>query len=172
MQAIKTMNLRVLFDRVRRNHALEHASLHMLGRKHKHAALGGYSDMRGFWILGDVDTEEIKDAVDEALDRLRNGESQLAIHPNCGTNFAFSGLMVGGLAWLAMINSGSSVKHKLDRLPWIISLVTAALILFQPIGPVLQERITTNSRPGSLSIYEITRFMRRGITMHRITTRF
>lgn len=155
---------------VRRNHALEHATLHILSRKYKDRGLGGYSDPRGFWIVGDIDTEDIQMAVDEGLQRLRNGESDLAIHPNCGTNYALPGMVAGSLAWLGMVNNPGSFKKKVDRLPLIITLVTMALILVQPLGPVFQQRVTTNANPGSLSIYEITRFLRHGINMHRVTT--
>lgn len=156
---------------VRRNHALEHATLHILGRKYKDRGLGGYSDQRGFWIVGEVDTEDLQNAVDEGLERLRNGESQLAVHPNCGTNYALPGMVAGSLAWLSMVNNPDSFRKKLDRLPWIITLVTMALILVQPLGPVFQQRFTTSADPGSMSVYEITRFLRNGINMHRVTTR-
>jgi len=155
---------------VRRNHALEHATLHILGRKFKNQSIGGYSDMSGFWIIGEIPTEDIQEAVEEGLQRLRNGEAQLAVHPNCGTNYVVSGMVIGSLAWLGMVNSGGSIRKKLDRLPLIVSLVTVGLILVQPLGPLLQQKVTTDPNPGGLSVYEITRFMRRGINMHRIKT--
>ena len=155
---------------VRRNHALEHATLHILSRKYKNQSIGGYSDMSGFWIIGEIPTEDIQEAVEEGLQRLRNGEAQLAVHPNCGTNYVVSGLIVGSLAWLGMLNSGSSIRKKMDRLPLIVSLVTVGLILAQPLGPLFQQKVTTDSNPGGLSIYEITHFMRHGVNMHRIST--
>ena len=46
-------------NRVRCNHALEHATLHVLQEKGITTRLGGISDAGGFWIYGDVDTEEL-----------------------------------------------------------------------------------------------------------------
>ena len=43
-----------LVSSVRRNHALEHATLHILGRKYKDRVMGGYSDPSGFWIIGEI----------------------------------------------------------------------------------------------------------------------
>jgi hypothetical protein len=68
----------------RRNHALEHATLHMLAHTHK-INMAGHSNPTGFFIFGEVRTDEIRAAVDEAYSRLRSGEKGLAIHPGCGT---------------------------------------------------------------------------------------
>ncbi len=62
-------------NRVRSNHALEHATLHVLQQKGSAARLGGISDTGGFWIFGDVDTETLLLAAREARERLMAGES-------------------------------------------------------------------------------------------------
>lgn len=159
-------------SRVRRNHALEHATLQMLARGRRRPRLAGYSDLRGFWIVGEVSLEELQAAVEEALERLRNGEYGLAIHPNCGTNFALSGLLAGCAAWLSMLNSGPGLRRKAERLPLVITLVTLALIVAQPLGPLAQARLTTQPRIGSLQVIEITGYRRGGIPMHRVVTRY
>jgi hypothetical protein len=71
-------------SRVRRNHALEHATLQILAKKKPQQAYGGYSDVRGLRILANVSTEDVHEAVEEALQRLRAGDYGLAIHPHCG----------------------------------------------------------------------------------------
>ena len=60
-----------LLSRVRRNHALEHATLQVLARKKPNLMVAGYSDTRGFLIIGAVSTDQLHDAVNEALRRLR-----------------------------------------------------------------------------------------------------
>jgi hypothetical protein len=157
--------------RIRRNHALEHATLHMLTRKKPHPPMGGYSDMAGFWIIGNVDTEDLEKAAEEALGRLGKGEKRLAISPNCGTNFATAGLLAGIAAWLGMLNPGKGLRRKMERLPMVVSLVTLALIVSQPLGPLLQARVTTSASPGSLKISAIQPRQRKGIMVHRILTR-
>ena len=56
--------------RVRSNHALEHATLHVLQQKGVKTRLGGISDAGGFWIYGEVDTAELLEAAKEGLKRL------------------------------------------------------------------------------------------------------
>ena len=74
-------------NRIRRNHGLEHATIHVLSEGHKRFSAQGNSDHRGFHlnIYGDVTEEEVAAAVAEAHRRLRAGERHLAVHPNCGT---------------------------------------------------------------------------------------
>jgi hypothetical protein len=37
----------------------------------------------------------------------------------------------------------------------VLSLTTLALVLAQPLGPLLQARVTTSGEPGNLKIKEI-----------------
>ncbi len=76
-----------IVNRIRRNHGLEHATIHVLSEGHKRFSAQGNSDHRGFHlnIYGDVTEEEVAKAVAEAHRRLRAGERHLAVHPNCGT---------------------------------------------------------------------------------------
>jgi hypothetical protein len=157
-------------SRVRRNHALEHATLQILARKEAALAAAGYSDTNGFWIIGQVSTEALEQAVTEAAARLRAGESRLAIHPNCGTNFVASGMVAGSLAWLGMAFNRSGVRRNLERLPMLISLVTIGIIISQPLGPMLQARFTVNPNIGSLKVTEIARIQRTDAIVHRVRT--
>jgi hypothetical protein len=100
---------------IRCNHALEHATLHVLVERQHRRWLVGHSGIHGFWIVGEVATDELESAVHEALQRLRNGEASLAVHPNCGTNFATAGLLAGGFAALAMLARGAGCVA--DRAP-------------------------------------------------------
>lgn len=157
-------------SRIRRNHALEHATLQILSARRTGYRLAGYSDMGGFWLVGSVATEEIASAVQEALRRLENGERHLAVHPNCGTNFVTAGVVAGALAWLGMLGADSSWKKRLDRLPFLMSLVTVALIIAQPLGPLLQARVTTAAEPRGMRVVRISLEMRGGAQIHRIVT--
>jgi hypothetical protein len=157
-------------SRIRRNHGLEHATLHILGDLHPHKMLAGHSDLGGFWILGDISTSDLQAAVAEALRRLQNGEKQLAVHPNCGTNFAASGTLAGIAAALAFLSVGNRLRDRLERLPLAATLATIALILGQPLGMYLQAHITTSGRPGDLQVVEITQSRRGRLTAHRVIT--
>lgn len=158
------------FRRIRRNHALEHATLQVLSSKKPELSLAGYSDSRGFWVLGNVALQDLQQAVDEALQRLKAGETELAIHPNCGTNLVTSGIMAGSVAWLGMLGTGGSTRKKLDRWPLIMALATVGLIAAQPVGPVLQQKVTTATDVQNLRIREIMRYQRGSVPLHRVLT--
>ena len=157
-------------SRIRRNHGLEHATLHLLAEKFPRTPMAGHSDWNGFWVLGDVPTEELRSAVMEALQRLRNGEHSLAVHPNCGTNLAASGAFAGVAAGLAMFGAGRRLRDKLDRLPVAVMLATFALILAQPVGLLIQERVTTSGEPGDLQVVDITLSNQGRMKAHRVLT--
>jgi hypothetical protein len=154
-------------SRIRKHHAIEHASLSIFHAKYSESQLAGYSDNLGFWVVGNVETDKLIAAVDEAIARLRAGEKNLAIHPNCGTNFAAAGLVAGSLAWLGTIGSGKSFRRHLDRWPLIITLVTLGLVAAQPLGPFLQANYTTDANIGGLKVKEIVISKRGNVSFHR-----
>ena len=153
----------------RRNHALEHATLHMLAAQHPTSPMAGHSNPTGFFILGNFPTEEVQSAVTQALTRLRAGEKELAIHAGCGTNLATSALMAGTLAWFAMRGAKSTLGRIL-RLPFAITFALIGLALSQPLGPVIQQKITTDADLGSLHVIEVRPSLRGRVTAHRVIT--
>jgi len=159
-----------VFSRIRRNHGLEHATLHVLSKSNPGTRMAGHSDMNGFWILGDVSLEDVRSAVQEALLRLRNGEKSLAVHPNCGTNFATAGISAGVAASLAMFGAGSRLRNKLERVPLAITLATLALIIAQPLGMKVQQQVTTSGDPEGLEVVEIRKTTRGRVQAYRVVT--
>ena len=160
-----------MISRIRRNHGLEHATLHTLALKLPHTMLMGHSDTGGFWIYGEVSSEMLHASVQEAIARLRSGEHQLAIHPNCGTNYVTAGTLAGLAGAVAMLGTGKRWQDKLARLPFAASLATIALFISQPLGLLLQARVTTSGDPGSLEVISITHRLQGRMTIHRIHTR-
>ena len=158
-----------ILSRIRRNHGLEHATLTTLARRFPRQPMAGYSDMGGFWIVGNLDTEAVTEAAMEALDRLRKGERALAIHPNCGTNFAVAGTLAG-LAGAVTMLVGGTRKQKLERLPLAAVLATVTLVAAQPLAYQVQSRITTSGEPGGLRISEVLRQEQGKVVLHRIHT--
>ena len=154
----------------RLNHALEHATLNVLARLGVQARLAGYSEKDGFFILGSIDSQVLKTAVDQAYERLIHGEPGLAIHEKCGTNFVAAGAVAGFAAWLGMLGVGGGWRRKLDRLPMVMLLVTVSTILAQPLGPFLQKELTTDPRVDAIRVVSITRYDRGALVVHRIRT--
>ena len=158
-----------ILSRIRRNHGLEHATLTLLAQRFPYRRMAGYSFPGGFYLLGDVPTEQVREVVIQALSRMHNGEGYLAVHPNCGTNYAVSGLVAGTLAWLGMAGAKSK-RDKAGRLPLVIILATLGVIFSAPLGPKVQEYITTSGDPQGLSVVDIfpVRFGR--FSLHRVIT--
>jgi len=164
------LNLPIL-SRIRRNHGLEHATLHILAKSYQGKKMGGYSDFNGFWLVGDLAAEQVREAVHEALRRMRAGEHNLAVHPNCGTNFATAGSLAGLAGLMGMWRVGTRKRDKLERLPLVATLATLALIFAQPLGLEVQKHFTTSGQPGDLEIVEIIPTQRGRVKAHRILTR-
>jgi hypothetical protein len=150
---------------IRENHALEHATIHVLTQRNPYLHLVGRTTPRGFLIYGEVETELVAEAASEALVRLQGGERGLAVHPRCGTNIATAGVLAG-LSAFAVTSVRS--KSRLARLPQILLATTAAIIVAQPLGLALQEYLTTSPRVERVRIEKITRQVMGKITAHRV----
>ena len=151
----------------RRNHALEHATLHILARKYKDENLAGHSNPTGFFLFGDIAMDDIRNAINEAMNRLRTGESGLAIHPGCGTNLATSMILPATFAWIPFQGVRSS-RWRLLLIPIALTFAIFGYLFSKPLGPGLQRNITTEADLGNMQVMEIIP-VRRGV--HRITTK-
>ncbi|MDP9481531.1 MAG: DUF6391 domain-containing protein, partial [Actinomycetota bacterium] len=79
---------------LRRNHALEHATIVVMMEREPGRRLNGFSDDDGFFVQGVRSIAEVESAAREALRRLRAGEKGLAVHRNCGTTIVAANLLV------------------------------------------------------------------------------
>jgi hypothetical protein len=158
-----------MLSRIRRNHGLEHATINILSLRFPFRRLAGFSHPGGFYILGDVPTDDVREAFAQALVRLNNGEHYLAIHEHCGTNYAASGFVVGLLAWLGMVGAKSR-RDKVERLPMVIALATFGFIASKPLGPIIQERVTTSGDPQGMSIVDVFPVRFGQFSVHQVNT--
>lgn len=151
----------------RRNHALEHASIHLLSRKYPAQRMAGHSNPTGFYLLGNLNTQDVWECVTEAHIRLNAGEHDLAIHPGCGTNLATAALLSAGLAWLPLRGTKSTLWRFL-LIPFALLFAFVGFSVSKPLGPWLQKHITTEARLGNLQIVDII-YVRKGV--HRVITK-
>ena len=158
-------------SRVRRNHGLEHATIHVLIQRHPFLSLVGRSDWGGFSIYGQVATQEVESAAREALARLQAGERELAIHPRCGTTLATAGLLSGIAAFFAIGARPSRSRFRWAHLPETLMAATAAVILAQPLGLLLQQYLTTSGEVGDLQIVRVYQQRSDPVPVHRVETR-
>jgi hypothetical protein len=158
--------LTYLMSRIRRNHGLEHATIHVLSEKHKNFSAQGNSNHRGFYlnIYGDISEDDVMDAVEVAFQRMKAGEHDLAVHPNCGTVLLTTATMatmaaqaVFSLEQRRQTQSKSDISVLFNALPSAILAVVVSLIISRPLGVQLQARFTTEGDLGELQIRSIRR---------------
>jgi hypothetical protein len=150
-----------LFDwppvrRTRRNHAIEHATIHVLSSRHPGVHFAGRSDSRGFFIFGNVDAHEVRSAVQEALSRLAD-EPNLAVHQFCGTNLVVGGLLAGLASTAALMTMSRSERtgNPFVALPRMMLAGTIAAIASQPLGTAAQRRLTTLPEPDGVRVVSV-----------------
>jgi hypothetical protein len=160
-----------LVSRIRRNHGLEHATIHVLVQHQPFQSLVGRSDWGGFSIYGQVETQDLEAAAREALARMQAGESQLAVHPRCGTLLATTGMLSGIATFLTLGVGGSRSRFRWAHLPEALLAATAAAIVAQPLGLLLQQYVTTSSDVGRLKIVRVYKQRGGSVPVHRVETR-
>jgi hypothetical protein len=149
----------LLGPRVRQNHALEHATISLLTLRNPRILLRGRSTANGFYIYGEADLDDVRECAAEALERLRNGEPDMAIHPRCGTNLAVAGMMAG----LSSVLVGE-IPPRRNRYSRAILASLVSLFLAPPVGTFVQKRLTTKTPTAEMSIVEV---IQRGIFGNR-----
>jgi len=159
-----------ILQQIRRAHALEHATIHVLTRRHPGRTFAGRSNQHGFTIMGAASADEIRSAVSSALERLQHGEKELAYHPNCGTNLVVGGLFSGAAAFLTTLSfRETSWKKRIEQFPTVISISTLALIAAQPLAVLAQKRLTTNPDMGALMIERVEKIPFGSLCAHRVS---
>jgi hypothetical protein len=154
----------LVVDRIRRNHALEHASINVLSERHKGFSAQGNSTPGGFNlnIYGKITEEDVYDAVEEAFRRLNAGESRLGLHPTCGTVL----LTTAALAALsAQVSFAIELKRQrrsslgpvglVAALPMATLAVMISLFVARPLGMAIQESYTVDANLRDLRITSI-----------------
>ncbi|MEZ4502776.1 MAG: DUF6391 domain-containing protein [Dehalococcoidia bacterium] len=124
-------------ESVRRNHALEHATVAVLFARHGPSRIAGRAAGNGFFLLGDVSPDELGDAAAEALQRLQQGQASLAVSPLCGTNLAVAGFLGAGAATAAMHRDSGRFGNA-------FTMTMFAVMMAQPVGRVVQKYLTTS----------------------------
>lgn len=155
-----------LVGETRRNHALEHATIHILSERFPGRPMAGHSNPTGFFLLGDLPTEHVREAVIEALTRLQNGESHLAIHEGCGTNYVVTGGLAALFAFIGMSGTKND-RERFERIPLVMMLSTLAFVIGRPLGPALQKQVTTEPDPGGMTLEDVYPVAN---NVHRIVT--
>jgi hypothetical protein len=150
---------------VKQNHALEHATIVLLSKKYPDVRLAGISFAAGFFVFGDLPTEAILPAAQEALNLLRTTQPELAVHERCGTNLAVSGMLTG-LSAMAV----AKMRRPFSTANNVILASTAALILARPLGLAVQRYFTTQTPNASMTITGVKPYNFFGTPAHFVST--
>jgi hypothetical protein len=151
---------------LRQVHALEHATVWVLSESKSadtslgnvtnvqidNELLGGLSTEQGFYLYGEVNISDLRRAVALALHRLTSGESDLAVHPRCGTNLSVAMLLTAGLA------VGVHLLLPFRPVEQLIGLglaATTAAEIAPDVGALAQRYLTT-AIPFNLAVENIT----------------
>ena len=138
---------------IRRSHAMEHATVHILAEHLPTLRVVGRTTHGGFYLYGDIDTASLKEAVQGAVGRLKS-DADLAVHPRCGTNLAVTAVVAG----LAAFAAGSvRTRSRLATLPQVLLASLWGVLLAQPLGYMVQKELTTSARVEGARIGPIIR---------------
>jgi hypothetical protein len=145
--------MRTPLDRLRRHHAIEHATISVLfERQGRTSPVIARSDFSGFHIVSSFGPEDVESALAEAVGRLRAGEHQLAVTNYCGTNLVTTGVLAGGAALLA---AGTNRREAWPRAMVAAISATAAAA---PLGRLIQRRLTIDPAIGDISLRSIREY--------------
>lgn len=141
---------------IRRNHAIEHATINVLERVAGYRLnISGLSREDGFYIAGIQNPEMVEQAAIEGLFLLKQGNCQMAIHRRCGTDVAIANFM-GALVFLILLFTTGMFS--------LLNIIIALLIsnLISPyLGEYVQKYFTTSCDVGEMEIigleYELGR---------------
>ena len=128
---------------LRRNHALEHATIVVMMEREPGRKLNGFSTDDGFFVQGVRSIAEVESAAREALRRLRAGEKGLAVHRNCGTTIVAANLLAA-VFFIGALGLGFALGGQ-----WLYFLIVGGVVLAfalrVPLSLLLQRFVTTDA---------------------------
>ena len=157
------------WEKTKRNHGLEHGTISLLLTRSPHdRPMAGYSIPAGFFVVGDVTTEQVEACAREALARMQAGDADLAISPFCGTNIVV-GAALTTLGTLAGYRFGGRGLRGINR---AFSNAALAIVASRPIGRLVQRKYTTSADVATMSIQDIHPYHLGKLSIHWLPTAF
>jgi hypothetical protein len=148
-RAPRQFALLLVSRRMRRNHALEHATINVVSERYRRSALTGMPDREGFHLRGRLDPDALVASGQQAIERLRNGEKRLAIHRRCPTS------LVGAQLLLAILFTVALLLIDQFSAPTFLAALLGAAVLGPPVSPILQRVALVDPNVGQLEVRDI-----------------
>ena len=136
---------------VRRNHAIEHATVSILTEQKIKSAVIGFAIPSGFIIYSKSNKDEILSAANHGLKLMKSGISEISISQFCGTNLVVAALLTGVSTLLLGKILGKKSKNILN----ITNGFLLSALLSKPIGRIVQKYVTTDSNVKNIQIKNI-----------------
>ncbi len=131
---------------LRKNHALEHATVNILEQEYGYQGLAGYAEDSGFYIIGAVNIWTVEEAARRGLALLNQGFSKLAIHTRCGTSITAANFISAVIFLFLLFYTGNFSIFNM-----LIAIVMANLA-GPLLGQLLQRYFTTSSNVREMEI--------------------
>jgi hypothetical protein len=157
--------LKRFVNAVRRNHALEHATITLMLARQGPMRVVGRASTDGYYVYANVTRERLEEFAHEALARLQRGESGLAVSPLCGTNLAVAGVLAGAASYIALMDR----RGGLDAMGRAITAALVAMLAAQPVGRLVQKYYTTSPDLDGIRIVSVDA-IGSGNTLHKVRT--
>jgi hypothetical protein len=155
------------WEKTKRNHGLEHGTISLLLNRIPHdRPMAGYSIPTGFFVVGNVTTEQVETCAREALTRMQAGEVDLAISLFCGTNIIV-GAALTTFGTLAGYRFGGRGLRGVNR---AFSNAALAIVASRPLGRLAQQKYTTSADVATMSIKAIHPYHFGKLTIHWLPT--
>ncbi len=131
---------------VRRNHAIEHATVNVLEERYGSQLVDGCATPEGFRIRAAIDPVLLFDAAREGLLRLQRGDRALAIHRRCATALVLTYLTLGS-SLITLLLATDAIS------PFNLTLVLILTVAATPkVSRLLQRFLTTSMDVKGMSI--------------------
>ncbi len=132
---------------LRKNHALEHATINVLEEKYGRGLFfSGLAREDGFFIRGSANPIEVEEAAREGLLRLQRGEKNLAVHTRCGTTILVVNLL-SSIVFLAILFGLGAFS-----LLYVILAILLANLAGPSLGVFFQRLFTTSPKVKGMVI--------------------
>jgi hypothetical protein len=133
---------------VRRNHAIEHATVSILNEQKIKPTVLGLAIPSGFIICSKSNKDEIISAANYGLKLMKSGVTEVSISQFCGTNLVVMALLTGVSTVLLGRIPGTKPKNVLN----ITTGFLLSALISKPIGQIVQKYVTTDSNVKNIQI--------------------
>lgn len=131
---------------LRKNHAMEHATINVLEKDYGYNNLAGYAVEEGYYIIGMNNIINVEQAARKGLMLMKNGRKNLAIHRRCGTSLTVANFLSAIIFLGLLIFTGY-----FSILSMIIAIVISQLV--GPfLGEIVQKKFTTTPEVEEMEI--------------------